>query len=63
MTSAMKAVKENHMIQYRNLSADEINQELFKDFIRHQVVTKCWRKENNEWVIKDAPSIDDWGEE
>lgn len=63
MTGEMKVVKENHMIQYRNLSADEINQELFKDFIRHQVVTKCWRKENNEWVIKDAPSIDDWGEE
>lgn len=51
------------MIQYRNLSAEEINRELFKDFIRHQVVTKCWRKVNNEWVIKDDPFIDNWGEE
>lgn len=51
------------MIQYRNLSANEINLELFKNFIRHQVVTKCWRKENNEWVIRDDPFIDDWGEE
>lgn len=48
--------------QYRKLYADEICRELFKDFIRHQKVTKCWRKENNEWIIKDAPFIDDWTE-
>lgn len=51
------------MIQYRTLNPDEINLELFKNFIRHQVVTKCWRKENTEWVIKDVPFIDDWGKE
>ena len=51
------------MIQYRNLCADEINVELFSHFTRHQVVTKCWRKENGEWVIKDAPFTDDWSEE
>lgn len=51
------------MIQYRNLSQNELCRELFKDFIRHQVVTKCRRKENNEWVIKDAPFIDDWTED
>lgn len=39
------------MIQYRTLSKDELCRKLFKDFIRHQVVTKCRRKENNEWVI------------
>lgn len=48
------------MFQYRNLCADEINRELFHAFVRHQNVTKCWRKENNKWVIKDAPFIDDW---
>lgn len=48
------------MIQYRTLSADEICVELFQHFIRHQVVTKCWRKENNKWLVKDAPFIDDW---
>ena len=51
------------MIQYRNLYTDEICRELFKDFILHQVVTKCRRKENDKWVIKDAPFIDDWSEE
>lgn len=50
------------MIQYRNLYIDEICRELFKDFIRHQVVTKCWRRENGEWIMKDAPFIDDWTE-
>lgn len=51
------------MIQYRNLQLNEICRELFKDFIRHQNVTKCWRRESNEWVIKDAPFIDDWTEQ
>lgn len=50
------------MIEYRKLSADELNRELFRDFVRHQKVTKCWRRENGEWVIKDAPFIDDWSE-
>lgn len=49
------------MVCYRKLEASEINHELFRSFLRRQVVTKCWRKENGEWVIKDAPFIDDWG--
>ncbi len=49
-------------MEYRELTVKEIDRKLFKDFIRHQVVTKCWRKENNEWIIKDAPFIDDWSE-
>lgn len=50
------------MIQYRELHANEIRRETFQNFIRRQTVTKCWRKENQEWVIKDAPFIDDWSE-
>ncbi|MDO4557270.1 MAG: GNAT family N-acetyltransferase [Lachnospiraceae bacterium] len=50
------------MIKYRTLHAEEINRELFKDFIRHQIVTKCWRRENDKWIIKDAPFVDDWTE-
>lgn len=48
------------MLEYRKLCKDEICLGLFKDFIRHQAVTKCWRKENNTWIIKDDPFIDDW---
>ncbi len=41
------------MVVYRVLFAEEICRELFKDFIRHQIVTKCWRKEDGKWIIKD----------
>ena len=50
-------------MQYRSLRADELNSELFSNFIRRQVVTKCWRKEKGEWKIKEVPFIDDWSEE
>lgn len=50
------------MLQYRELCADELCEELFEKFIRHQKVTKCWRKENNKWIIKEAPFIDDWSD-
>lgn len=50
------------MIEYRNLEEKCINRELFNGFIRHQVVTKCWRRDCGEWVIRDAPFVDDWSE-
>ena len=50
------------MPEYKQLQEDEICIELFKDFIRHQVVTKCLRRENNIWIIKDDPFVDDWTE-
>ena len=50
------------MVTYRELNAEELCRELFGAFIRHQIVTKCWRKENGEWIIRDAPFIDDWTE-
>lgn len=51
------------MITYRQLVSKEIDIELFKDFTRRQVVTDCLRKENDKWVIKSDPFIDDWSEE
>lgn len=50
------------MIQYKGLAVDEIRLELFCNFIRHQEVTKCWRKVENTWVIKDVPFVDDWSD-
>ena len=44
------------------MNEDEICRELFNGFIRHQVVTKCYRREKDKWVIKDDPFIDDWSE-
>lgn len=51
------------MIQYRILQEKEIQPELFRDFIRRQDVTDCWRKENGKWVIKPDPFVDDWSRE
>ena len=50
------------MITYRELAEGEINRELFRNFIRRQVVTKCWRREAGKWVIREDPFIDDWTE-
>lgn len=50
------------MPEYRTLSEEEITPALFRAFIRRQVVTKCWRRENGAWVIRDDPFIDNWDE-
>ncbi len=55
-------MENNVLIKYRVLCEEEICPELLNDFIRHQIVTKCWRKENGKWIIKDAPFVDDWTE-
>jgi N-acetylglutamate synthase and related acetyltransferases len=51
-----------HNIYYRVLCVDEICRALFHDFIRHQKVGKCWRRDNEKWIIKEDPFIDDWSE-
>lgn len=50
------------MIEYRLLDYDEITRDLFADFDRKQIVTKCRRKIDGQWQIVDAPFIDDWSE-
>lgn len=53
---------ERKMLTYRNLLENEICRQLFLNFIRHQVVAKCWRKHNGQWTVEDAPFIDEWTE-
>lgn len=53
---------ENAMLYERNLREDELDRDLFRSFIRHQAVTKCWRKVDGVWKITDAPFTDDWTE-
>lgn len=48
---------------YRQLESSQIDRTLFQHFIRRQVVTKCWRKVENKWVIQDDPFVDDWSEQ
>ena len=49
-------------ILIRQLQDCNINRNLFVNFIRHQVVNDCYRKENGQWVVKSEPFIDDWTE-
>ena len=51
------------MIAYKELTENDITRELFGGFIRRQIVTKCLRKIDGEWVIRDDPFIDDWSED
>lgn len=52
----------NTKMIYRKLGKEEVTRELFSSFIRKQEVTKCFRKIDGEWVIKEIPFIDDWTE-
>ncbi len=51
------------MIEYLPLREQEIDRELFRFFIRRQVVDQCLRRESGVWVIRSNPFIDDWTEE
>lgn len=55
--------KEAERMEYRALTQAELNRKLLDGFIRHQVVTDCWRRENGGWVIRPDPFIDDWSEQ
>lgn len=50
------------MTEYRELAENEINRALFRQFIRRQNVTDCWRKVDGTWVVKSDPFVDDWSE-
>ena len=45
------------MIIYKELAIDDVDISMFECFDRTQNVTKCWRKINNEWVIKDIAFV------
>ena len=53
-------MNENEALTYRQLALPELQPDLFRQFSRRQVVTKCWRKIAGEWVVRDVPFIDDW---
>lgn len=51
------------MIEYRFLEKQQLCRELFRNFIRRQVVELCLRREQGEWVVRPDPFVDDWSEE
>lgn len=49
-------------VNYVQLTEKEIDLQLFYGFQRHQEVTRCWRKEDGKWQLKDISFVDDWSE-
>lgn len=47
-------------VLYKKLDAADITAALFCGFSRHQEVTRCWRKENGQWVLKDIAFTEEW---
>ncbi len=41
-------------VDFRPLTADDIRDDRFHDFVRHQRVTECWRRIDGEWKIVPA---------
>ena len=49
--------------EFRPLTREELAPELFRCFDRFQIVEKCWRKVEGQWVVKDVVFTERWGEE
>ncbi|MFH5835565.1 GNAT family N-acetyltransferase [Proteiniclasticum sp. C24MP] len=50
-------------MEIRPLSEAELEPGLFRSFNRYQKVTRCYRKHEGSWVLKDIPFTEDWGPE
>lgn len=50
------------MITYKELSVNDIDISMFNSFDRRQNVTKCRRKVNGKWIIKEVAFIDNWSQ-
>lgn len=50
-----------NVIIFQKLDRDFIYKDAFYNFNRYQIVKRCWRKQNNQWILVDNPFIEDWG--
>ena len=49
-------------LTWRTLREQEIEPELFRDFIRHQVVDLCLRRDAGGWAVRSCPFVDSWSQ-
>ena len=49
--------------EFRTVSREELTMELFSQFRRRQVVDGCLRQEQEQWVVKSDPFVDQWSRE
>lgn len=45
---------------YRDVTPEDIAAGVLDDFVRHQVVTKCWRPTPEGWALLPIAFVDDW---
>lgn len=47
-------------ITYLEMSKELLCEDALDSFCRYQQVKRCWRKQNNEWVLVDNKFVEDW---
>lgn len=59
---SLSCMEETDLIEYRTLEEAKIDRTLFAGFERRQVVCMCRRRENDRWVVRADPFVDQWDE-
>ena len=49
-------------IHYQRLKADNFTGHSLDDFVRHQTVTECWRKIDNDWKLVPNVYEENWSQ-
>ena len=49
-------------IRYQRLNADNFTAHSLDDFVRHQTVTECWRKIDNDWKLVPNVYEENWSQ-
>lgn len=48
------------MITYHRVTRENCFETSLDGFIRHQIVTECWRRIDGTYQLVDCPFVDDW---
>lgn len=48
------------MVCIEQLTSGNFNRSSLDTFVRHQVVTECWRKIDGQWVLQPIAFVEDW---
>lgn len=48
-------------IRIERLNEDNFNSHSLDNFIRHQVVTECWRNVDGQWKLLPIAFVEEWG--
>ena len=51
------------MIEIKELKTNDISSDMLLNFKHHQVITKKWINQNNDWVISDTSDLRKWSKD